>query len=569
MARIRSKHSANVTISCKFGGLGKHTPLSPIGAEDMCNFQILPNGVLKVRSGYALKKRFSSGGKVRGVWEGTLRGTSFLFAVVGNTIYRLSGDALTETNVGTLTAGSENVHFCVFEDSLYLLDGKDILEYSTTSNKFLAIEPYVPLYGYMWSPTNYGDVNEEINLLSPRMRVHYYNSTAATTFTLPYYADSVDVVYVDNKQTTNFSFSKGSNKITFQTAPLTMEVGFTVSLNEELRADILASQMSFIYARDGSNKLLLWGNDGRLFCSRSVTMPMMSSCRALYPKASSLYFCMEDILFLGDNAHPIRTICHLYETLLVFTSDRIWNLSFEKGEIQATLSMTGMGCASPLGAISYDNGVMAAMDGGIYHITASPARPEELFLDRLSLGIDKKFSAGFTEKVHLMRNFAEGEIWMRDPSNTAGEVWIWNTEVKEWYRFDGIAASFFFKSTDGIGFASGNDIYILGRSHTTDNGSAIQAFYKSTYLDFGVPDSIRRSMRAFLYASPSKSDCEVLLETEQKEEAHQFSSDLYATTPQLHDMRISTHRYRFLRFTLSTSAKHPTEFYRLDIYSRP
>ena len=83
--------------------------------------------------------------------------------------------------------------------------------------------------------------------------------------------------------------------------------------------------------------------------------------------------------------------------------------------------MTGMGCASPLGAISYNNGVMAAMDGGIYHITASPARPEELFLDRLSLGIDKKFSAGFTEKVHLMRNFAEGEIWMRDPSNTGSK----------------------------------------------------------------------------------------------------------------------------------------------------
>ncbi len=570
MARIKSKHSALGTLSCKFGGMNKHTPLSPVGAEDMCNFRILPNGVLRVRSGYALKKHFSSGEKVRGVWEGTLDGDFLLFAVVGNTVYHLSGDEMTETAVGTITEGEETVHFCVFEDTLYLLDGQTIWSYSASTDTFEAVEPYVPLYGYSWNPSTYGEINEEINLLTPRLRVHYYNSTGANIFTLPYYADKVEIVLADGKKTGNYSFSKGSNKITFSSPPTVVEVGFTVSLNEELRAKILAAQMSFLYSRNGENRLLLWGKDARLFCSRGVTEPMMSSCHVLYPKASPLYFCKDDILFLGDNAHHISTICPLYETLLVFTSDRIWNLSFEKeGNIQATLAMRDIGCASLHGAIPYENGVLAAMNGGVYHITASAARTEELSLERLSLGIDEKFPVGFTDKVHLVRNFATGEVWMRNPTDTTGEVWVWNTDIEEWYRFGGIAATLFFKSNSDIGFASGSDIFLFGRSYTTDNGSAINAFYKSAYLDFGVSDSPRRSMRAFLYASPSKSGCEMLFESEQREDVYQLSTPTYATTPQLHDMRLFSHRHRFLRFTLSTAAKHTTEFYRLDIYTRP
>ena len=79
MARIRSKKSALQALTYKFGGMGKHTPLEPLGAEDMCNFRILPNGVLKVRSGYTCKKHFSSGKKVRGFWEGVLEGLSIVF----------------------------------------------------------------------------------------------------------------------------------------------------------------------------------------------------------------------------------------------------------------------------------------------------------------------------------------------------------------------------------------------------------------------------------------------------------------------------------------------------------
>ena len=39
---------------------------------------------------------------------------------------------------------------------------------------------------------------------------------------------------------------------------------------------------------------------------------------------------------MGDSTHPVTALCPLYETLLAFTSDRIWNISFDKDGIIQT-----------------------------------------------------------------------------------------------------------------------------------------------------------------------------------------------------------------------------------------
>ena len=571
MARLRSKHSALKILSCKFGGMGKHTPLSPEGAEDMCNFRILPGGVLKTRMGYRLHKYFPSMQKVRGVWQGTLKGVSLSLFVVDSSIYRLMQNATSESPAGELSTSEGLVHFCVYLDDLYLLDGKSIYQYSVSQNKFLEMEAYVPLFGYQWSPTSYGDVNEEINMLTPRLRVHYYNSTASTVFRLPYYADTVDIVRADGQVITDYTFTPKTDRITVNTAapPTILEVGFTVDLNEEIRQKILAAQLSFIYSHNGENKLLLWGNDARVFCSRNVTDYMLSSSHVLYPKASSLYFCAEDVLFLGDSAHPVTAMCPLYDTVLAFTDDRIWNLTFEKGTVQATLAASNIGCASPFGAIPYKNSVIAVCANDVYRISASVARPEQISFDRLSIGLEDKITSDFSKRVHLFWNVADGEIWMRDPENEGGDVLVWNTESDEWYRFDNIPASFFFKTSDGFGFAQNNGSLLFDRSLGTDFDMPITAFYKSAYMDFGTPEIPRRSTRAYLYFLASKGDGTVLFETERNGKQFDLAQPLSNADTYLQTMRFGSHRYRFLRFTISANASTPAEFYRLDIHSLP
>lgn len=571
MARLRSKHSALKVLSCKFGGMGKHTPLSPGSAEDMCNFRILPGGILKTRMGYKLKKYFSGGKKVRGVWQGTLNGTSLLFAVAGNTIYHLDEDTMDETAAGTISSTEGFVHFCVYQDDLYLLDGKNIYHYFPSPNRFDIVEAYVPLFGYQWSPSSFGDINEEINLLTPRLRVHYYNSSASTVFRLPYYADTVDIVRADGTVITDYTFTPKTDKITINTAtpPTVLEVGFTVGLNEEIRQKILAAQLSFIYSHNGENKLLLWGNDARVFCSRYVPDYQLSSCHVLYPWAAPLYFCAEDVLFLGDSAHPVSAICPLYDTILAFTADRIWNLSFEKGEVTAMLAAKDIGCASPFGAIPYQNSVLAVMGNDVYRISASVARPEQLSFDRLSVGLEGKVSSDFAQRAELFWNVADGEIWMRDPQNQAGEVLVWNTENEEWYRFSNIPASFFFKISDGFGFAQNNAFFFFDRSYTTDIDMPISAFYKSSYFDFGTPDVPRRSTRAYLYFGSGVTDGTLLLETERSGKSFQLTPTLSNADTHLQEMRFVSHRYRFLRFTITANASSPAEFYRLDIHTMP
>ena len=120
-----------------------------------------------------------------------------------------------------------------------------------------------------------------------------------------------------------------------------------------------------------------------------------------------------------------------------------------------------------------------------------------------------------------------------------------------------------------IGFAYGSDIFLFDRQENTDNGSPIDAYYKSAYFDFGAPDSIRRSMRALLYASPNKSSSMVQFETEQEGVTYHLTSPSGKAVPQLHDIRMPTRRYRFLRFSITTASAEATEFYKLDLYSRP
>ena len=571
MARLKSRHSALRTLSCKFGGIGKHTPLSPGGAEDMCNFRILPGGILQTRSGYQLKKIFPTGQNLRGVWQGTLGGVSFMFAVAGNQIYRLNEDTLEESSVGDISEGKDIVHFCVYMDNLYVLDGKSIYHYLEALNRFFEVEPYVPLYGYQWHPSSYGEVYEEFNLLSPRLRVHYYNSDATNVFKLPYYPASIDVVRINGRESSKFIFASGSNQITTttDTPPVTVEIGFRVNVNEEVRQKMLAAQLSYIYSHNGESKLMLWGNDARVFCSKTVTDYMLASCHALYPTAASLYFCADDVLFLGDSSHPVTAICPMYDTLLAFTTDRIWNIAFGKEGIELKLATPRVGCASPLGVIPYQNDVIAVMENDIYRISASVARPEQLTFERLSKGLGGKVSSDFSERAHLVWNIAESEIWIRDPQNETGDVWIWNTESDEWYRFDNICAAFFFKTDDGFGFAQNNGLFLFNKSYTTDSNMPIAAFYRSAYFDFGTPDIPRRSMRAYLHYLPSEGNSSVLFETERSGKLFDLIPSLSNADTRLQELRLGAYRYRFLRFTIYANAATPAEFYRLDIHSLP
>ena len=70
----------------RFGGLRFPARLSADSASELCNFRILSDGTLEKRCGYYTPHSFSSA--IRGLWEGSIEETGYLFLVVGNTVYR-------------------------------------------------------------------------------------------------------------------------------------------------------------------------------------------------------------------------------------------------------------------------------------------------------------------------------------------------------------------------------------------------------------------------------------------------------------------------------------------------
>ena len=89
----------NETIS-DFGGLCDHAGLTSNGAMDMRNFRILSDGTLEKRCGVSM--RYALGAPIRGLWEGTVSGETYLFAVSGNRIFRKGQKDANPTAIYTL-----------------------------------------------------------------------------------------------------------------------------------------------------------------------------------------------------------------------------------------------------------------------------------------------------------------------------------------------------------------------------------------------------------------------------------------------------------------------------------
>ena len=232
MSKIKPKHAYAKAVFDRFEGISEGTPSEENALSELCNFRILPNGSLEKRCGWYVYTSLPD--TVRGVWQGTLEGTSFCFAVGGNKVYQVRNGNVNE--ISTLTTTTGRVTFISYRGRLYLLDGAETYVLRMSPLRFTVAIGYAPLYGRNWHPTDYGQPNEPFNLFSSRLRIHYFNTTSSTTFNLPYYASSIDKVRVDGVEVKNVGFSAPSDHFTIPTAGASVEVAFTVAMDSEIEA---------------------------------------------------------------------------------------------------------------------------------------------------------------------------------------------------------------------------------------------------------------------------------------------------------------------------------------------
>ncbi len=570
MAKINPKNADESVEFQGFGGIRQCALLSEIGAFEMRNFRIRADGSLEKRCGYrkVMKLPFA----VRGVWQGTIGNTDLTLAVSGVSVYRLMEGQSSPTTIYFLSTSSGAVRFCKYADQLYLLDGNEIYRYLPNTNSFTVSRGYAPLYGANWHPTQLGDVNEPLNLFSPRLRIRYLNSIGATQFMLPYTTRSIDRMEINGTQITNYTFTAETSTFSIPStlAYGVLDVSITISSIFDQRSSVTHSSYPCVFYNYKHEDLFLYGNGYRVFHTDPVDDEMLLASRHTYSDTDPLYFPSNGVFYMGDTNHPVRSMCQRGNRLLAFNDNGAWGITRDKDDILYSYAIEGsVGCRSYGGMTLCGESPVVVHADGIYRVTFPVSEPTSCSVQCLSSEIRELLPDSLLQNGILCWLPDRNELWLRDPTETEeGLVWVYNFDRREWSQFDQIPASLFFSSADDIvGFATRGGLVALSDSQAvTDDGQPINAHYQSHFLSLKYPENRKRAWRVTLCADPGESDevQTLIIETDRASATYPLP-DGSASSPTLLDYRLMNGRFRFLRFRLDSPGSARPRFYRVSV----
>ena len=562
MSKIKPKHAYAKAVFEGFDGISEGSASADNALSELCNFRILPNGTLEKRCGWYAYATLPD--TVRGVWQGTLEGTSFCFAVGGNRVYQVKNGSASE--ISSLTTSEGHVTFIPYRGRLYLLDGAETYVLRLSPLSFTVAVGYAPLYGRNWHPTDYGQPNEPFNLFSSRLRIHYFNTTSSTTFNLPYYASSIDKVRVDGRTVTDFGFSAPSDHFTIPTAGSSVEVAFTVAMDSATEALMRKCTRAYAERLGGRDRLLLYGSpEGQhLFCALNVDDSMLYSSAALYSDTDPLYVTDNTILTLTSPDYPITTLFRDRDRILAFHARGAHSvqLSEESDTVEAYPLLQGVGCTAVGMQLSIDSDPVILNEGGVFRLSSPASDPDAFTLTRLCDAI----KPSFLQNTIAYNDMQHGELWFRDTQNSDGSIWIYQIAHKRWYQFSGVAATFFLTLDGFAGFASANRICLFDESAYTDNGAMINAVCQTVFLTMGYPEEKKRSLRLSLVFNTYGNRIDMQVQSERYKKTYALVGKAQ-TDPQLLDLRASLGRFRFLRVRFSDSGRARSQIHRFALYA--
>lgn len=568
MSKIKKEKAYAHKRIVSFGGVREGLAKNGEGASKIRNLRILSDGSMEKRNGWSTRWSFSK--NIRGFWQGTVAQTRYIFLVAGNTVYRIL-DQDNISTLGTLTTSTGRVHFFRYRDRLYLLDGSAIRLFHPTSQRFRIARGYIPLYGHNWHPTHMGDIYEPANLVTQQLRIHYLNTTGVSKFSLPFFAASLDSVRVNNKVTTAYSFTSGSDYFTLSSAAVgdVVEIAMTIGGSHTMRAQLHGVTESFLHRENADETLFLYGapQGYRVFCSSEVTDSMLTFCSVFYDDCDPLYFKSNKILLIGDTDHPVTALASNFDRILAFHTGGAHSISIDGDNFFSYPVLSDTGC-SAIGAVTkIGNDIVVANERGICRLHATSSDPDNLSVQSLSEPLGKQWDRTLCKNATLFWDYTKQELWIRDAGESAeGLVWIWNANLNEWYCFDNIYAQFFSFCNDELLFATGSDLCVFEDQLYSDAGKAIDAYYQSGFLSFDSAYAAKRSLRAAFSVSTGGNDLVLKLKTERNSHIFAFEGKS-RTAPEFFDVRISPGRFRFLRYEISCVGTNASKIHEANLFT--
>ena len=549
-----------------FGGVRSHAGLEPGASDELCNFRILSDGSLETRSGFTT--RFSFPEPVRGVWEGTIGGLSYFFAVAGDAVWRQGPQDSAPTAVYYLTTEEGTVCFVYFVDRLYLLDGASLLFFRTGTGSFTVSEGYTPLYGKNWHPTGMGDVNEPLNLVQNRIRIHYLNTTGSTLFQLPYTMKSVDRVKLNGSYITNYSFTPGSStfRIPEGSAPGTVEVAATLDDIFSRRSTVLRCGNATVYRDPHHETMLLWGGTPgyTVYRTAHLSSQQLADCTVFYGNTDPVYVPDGTAFSVGSAQHPVTAVCQNGEQALVFNDGSLWGVRHtdeESDDMRIVLIDGGVGCCAPRAAIACGNDTLTVRESGLALLHFSSGNPDDLTVRDVSSELMGRLTSSLLHHAVTLWHRGADELWVTDPNDTEGRIWIRNLSRDFWICYTVAPAVGLFASGGEVGLCcTDGRILCSDESSDSDNGSPIAACCQSHFLSLSHPSFYKRAVRASLCAHAGSATLGLRVETERGWESFALTgSDVEA--PELFDCRLSLGRFRFLRYRITADGIQRVRIY--------
>ena len=316
----------------------------------------------------------------------------------------------------------------------------------------------------------------------------------------------------------------------------------------------------------GRDILLLYGSPvgQHLFCALNVDDSMLYSSAACYSDTDPLYVTDNTVLTLTSPDYPITTLFRDRDRILVFHARGAHSiqLSKESNTVEAYPLLQGVGCTAVGMRLSIDGDAVILNESGVFRMSSPASNPDAFTLKRLCDGI----KPSFLQNTIAYSNMQHGELWFRDTQYTDGSVWVYQFTHKRWYRFSGIAASFFLTLDGCVGFANGSRICLFDESLYTDNGAMINAICQTVFLTMGYPEEKKRALRLSLVANTYGNRINLQVQSERYTKAYAFIGKSQ-TEPELFDLRASLGRFRFLRVRFSDSGRARSQIHRFALYA--
>ena len=513
MAKADFKGTLGVERIKNFGGIcHSATKKGSHDAFDICNFRILPDGTLEKREGFTQLFTFPNALEPRAFISTILDGEEMMFFVCENRVYEANPIENTIAKIGEISTVSGRAELFICHGFLYVMDENDIYRYE--DGEFNSVHGYVPLYGRDLDGIRKGEVFEDVNYLSDRLRFHFKVKEFTNSLYLGIKCSEICSVTSNGKSIlSSANLSQDGMSILLKTSTATdCEIDVCVILApENIKRNELVSKEKAVICDDGdAGRIILYGGaeKGSMLISKEVSNASYLEAVAVHTSATEIYFPISDKKEFPCSGERINNIIRAGSKMLIFGDNRTAELNLRGNSINLTIYDEHLGSTLPRGAVMGGEAPFVISHDGIYRLGGGGAITES-GAECISSDIEDMLTPEFFERAVAFYDKKRGEAYFGDPESDDQEVFVYSVVGKKWYRFDGIPYDFFFSFGGKVCMAYGGYVFnfsedeLLDRSIGLEVSSIIEAYYESNPLDFSLPERLKHIGRAYI-----RADCD-------------------------------------------------------------